>query len=88
MIAALSLAVPVYVIGWSHKYQEILQFFKMDEFMRDYRNIDANEIASDITREIQAENELRKRINIALPEVMSSSLIQFDEMRVDFCEEE
>ena len=88
MIAALSLAVPVYVIGWSHKYQEILQFFKMVEFMRDYRNIDANEIASDIAREIQAENELRKRINIALPEVMSSSLIQFDEMRVDFCEEE
>ena len=37
----LSLAVPVYVIGWSHKYHEVLERFRMDEFMRDYKNMDA-----------------------------------------------
>lgn len=39
MIAALSTNVPVLVIGWSHKYKEILDLFEMDRFIVDYREL-------------------------------------------------
>ena len=53
MIAALSLAVPVYVIGWSHKYKEVLERFQMDEFMRDYKNVDASAMAGEISNALE-----------------------------------
>ena len=52
MIAALSLAVPVYVIGWSHKYREVLQSFQMEDFLRDYKNVDAEGMATEISKEL------------------------------------
>jgi polysaccharide pyruvyl transferase WcaK-like protein len=39
MIAALSTGVPILVIGWSHKYNEILDLFEMGEFIVDYREL-------------------------------------------------
>ena len=86
MIAALSLAVPVYVVGWSHKYKEVLERFRMDEFMRDYKNVDAGAMAGEILNALDQEQDLRERIKKALPETLISSSQQFEEMKVDFRE--
>ena len=86
MIAALSLAVPVYVIGWSHKYREVLRSFQMEDFLRDYKNVDAEGMATEISIELGLEKELRERINKGLPQIILSSSRQFDEMELEFSE--
>lgn len=44
MIAALSTGVPILVIGWSHKYKEILDLFEMGEFIVDYRELNSKKL--------------------------------------------
>ena len=39
MIPSLKLHIPTIVIGWSHKYKEILSEFELDDFMIDYNEI-------------------------------------------------
>lgn len=41
MIAALSTAVPVMVLGWSHKYAEVMADFGLEEYVLDYSEHDA-----------------------------------------------
>lgn len=57
MIAALSQAVPVVTIGWSHKYAEAAEPFGMDRFTIDYAQMDAarlNTLVQDLLREREA----------------------------------
>lgn len=57
MIAALSQAVPVVTIGWSHKYAEAAEPFGMDRFTIDYAKMDAarlNNLVQDLLREREA----------------------------------
>lgn len=48
MIAALSLKVPVLVIGWSHKYKEIMEHFNQEDWVVDYKQSTAHELLSRI----------------------------------------
>jgi polysaccharide pyruvyl transferase WcaK-like protein len=57
MIAALSQAVPVVTIGWSHKYAEAAEPFGMDRFTIDYSQMDAarlDNLVQDLLREREA----------------------------------
>ena len=86
MVSALSLGIPVYVIGWSHKYREVLQCFQLESYMRDFTDVDADTLGSEICAEMQNEREIQKLISKNLPDVIQSSNLQFEEMRVDFCD--
>lgn len=44
MIAALSTNVPVLVIGWGHKYKEILDLFEMNEVIVDYKELSSEKL--------------------------------------------
>jgi len=55
MILSLSAGVPVFVIGWSHKYQEVLSQFGLQDWALDYgthRDRDFMERAADLLREV------------------------------------
>jgi colanic acid/amylovoran biosynthesis protein len=58
MVSALATSTPVMVIGWSHKYREVLAQFGQDDAALDYRGLDSktalahfDRIAGDDTRE-------------------------------------
>jgi coenzyme F420-reducing hydrogenase beta subunit/polysaccharide pyruvyl transferase WcaK-like protein len=84
MISALSLSIPIYVIGWGHKYLEILQLFQMEDFICDYSKAEPDRICDALTQLLENKNSVQKQINRNLPAVKESSNLQFLEIDVKF----
>ncbi|NEE01224.1 polysaccharide pyruvyl transferase family protein [Phytoactinopolyspora halotolerans] len=77
MVAGLALCVPTLVMGWSHKYEEILEMFGCDEHAVDFSAAEAHLLP--MTDRMLADHEaIRERIQKALPDVTASAESQFD----------
>jgi len=77
MVAGLCQCVPTMVIGWSHKYQEILADFGLDQFTIDY-SADLPEILS-LFEKFWSEREwIRKQLIHQIENVKASSRYQFE----------
>lgn len=76
MVASLSLEKPVIVLGWSHKYLEVMKQFQMQEWVIDYQdqNTDLNKNIFNMLNNIE---QLQNKINIHLPAVKKESFKQF-----------
>src|SRR5690606_26209887 len=77
MVAALSLGVPTLVIGWSHKYDEVLADFGCREHALDFTEAD-KDITDHLDRLLKDCDAQRESIVTALPGVVESSRSQFD----------
>ena len=78
MIAALSLAVPVFVVGWSHKYREVMADFHQHEWECDWQGADGSRIARQVDRLMAKRDEVVQILRSRLPEVYSRSESQID----------
>ena len=79
MVAALASNIPVMVIGWSHKYLEVMERFSQQDMVLDYKDGSVDPIITCI-EQLLAERELRcYQIAKALPAVkqMSTRQIQY-----------
>lgn len=77
MVAGLSLGVPVFVVGWSHKYGEVLEMFGCQDDAIDFAQLDTNLLPA-IDRALGLEADRRARIASARAQVEASSVSQFD----------
>jgi polysaccharide pyruvyl transferase WcaK-like protein len=77
MVASLRLAKPTLVIGWGHKYQEVMQRFGQENFVYDYR-MASNSLAEQIKNLLESEAEVTRQINSALEVEKALSMRQFD----------
>lgn len=77
MVAGLSLAVPTFVIGWSHKYGEVLELFGCEADAIDFSKIE-DDLVPAIGEVLAGAEERRSRIAAALPAVRASSMRQFE----------
>lgn len=76
MVFGLRLAVPTMVIGWSHKYFEVMKFFKQEKYVFDYN--DANQSFDQLILEMMAKKAtIRDQISDQLPEAKALSQTQF-----------
>lgn len=76
MISALSLGVPPLVIGWSHKYAEVLAEFGLEHYSVDFADADADILA--LTRELLAQRDnLREPMAAGLAQARDLSARQF-----------
>jgi len=50
VVAGLSMRVPTMVIGWTHKYKELMDMIGQGEFLVDYQNLDLDETKEKLTR--------------------------------------
>lgn len=77
MISCLSLGVPVVVIGWSHKYEEVLAEFDMAEFAIDFDDpkLDIRTRVEDI---LARRDALSQQIKTALVTVQARAQRQYD----------
>lgn len=73
MIGALEKKVPVLLIGWSHKYKEVLDFFELGRYAIDFSNLTEEGIKKAFLSFVSDEIEIRKHINIHYDEVIRSS---------------
>ncbi len=79
MISGLSMGVPSLLIGWSHKYIEVLEAFDLQHFALDYAEVDFDTLARRFTELDERAEALRAQIAARLPEVTESS---FGNLRV------
>ncbi|MCM1167529.1 MAG: polysaccharide pyruvyl transferase family protein [Ruminococcus sp.] len=73
MIAALERGVPVMLVGWSHKYKEVLDMFGLGEYAADYSQLTSDRLWAEFQRLLENSEEIRARISENLPRVRTSS---------------
>ncbi|MEM6291458.1 MAG: Coenzyme F420 hydrogenase/dehydrogenase, beta subunit C-terminal domain [Myxococcota bacterium] len=83
MVAGLCLGIPTMVLGWGHKYAEVLAQFGISDQAYDFSTLDHASLIERIERFIDRAPLLQRRILENLPAVRASSAKQF-EWLVDF----
>lgn len=73
MIGALEQKVPVLLVGWSHKYQEVLDMFHLGRFTIDFSNLQLESLQKEFENFIENEDEIRQNIIDYLETVQASS---------------
>jgi polysaccharide pyruvyl transferase WcaK-like protein len=73
MVGALSLQVPAAVLGWSHKYAEVMARFGLEDNVMDYKALSAPELHARVARVFEERARMRAAIAAGLPEVKASA---------------
>ena len=78
MISGLATSTPTVVVGWSHKYKEVLDDFGLSSFGLDSSALNnPSETAGVVARVLSTRDELSQQITAALPAVKVRSLRNF-----------
>lgn len=73
MIGSLEQKVPVLLIGWSHKYQEVLDMFELGQYAIDFSKLELEELKKSFKDFIENENDIREKLDKNLDSVLASS---------------
>ena len=73
MVSALATGTPVQVVGWSHKYAEVLEAFGLPDQAMDYAALSADELLRGFDATWKNAPTIRKAITALLPTVQSQS---------------
>ena len=73
MVGALEKEVPVLLIGWSHKYQEVLDYFELGAYSADYSDLSLDALREAFGAFTQAEDEIRGKLREHHDEVIAGS---------------
>ncbi|MES9987600.1 MAG: polysaccharide pyruvyl transferase family protein [Candidatus Thiodiazotropha endolucinida] len=77
MIAALASGQPVIVLGWSHKYQEVMDFFKLGDLVFDFSQLNSELMMETIRHTLDNEPSIRQKIKQQQKHAMASAYKQF-----------
>ena len=75
MIGSLEKKVPVLLVGWSHKYQEVLDMFHLGQYAIDYSKMDTELLKKEFDSFVLAEDEIREKLEKYHEEVLASSAL-------------
>ena len=73
MIGSLEKGVPTLLIGWSHKYKEVLDMFGLGEYAVDFSKLTLDSLKNEFDGFISQADSIRQQITSALPKVLESS---------------
>ncbi len=76
MIGALELGIPVIVLGWGHKYKEVMMQFELQDYVFDYRDRDITALIEFIGSALENRDIIHNKIRDGLEKVRLSSEIQ------------
>ena len=74
MVSALSVGVPPVVIGWSHKYAEVLSAFDLPDAAIDYTTVEPAEIAESVLMQLEQTAVTSQTIADHIEEVRASAM--------------
>ena len=78
MISGLATSTPTVVVGWSHKYKEVLDDFGLSSLGLDSSSLNTpSEIADIVGKVLASKDEMSQQISAALPAVKIRSLRNF-----------
>lgn len=78
MVMALSLKKPLLVIGWSHKYLEVMKRFKQQDMVLDYNASDIDIVIKQVNTLTKEQQERQGMIEVHLEQVKHSARSQFN----------
>lgn len=68
-IAGLSMYVPTMVIGWAHKYRELMASVGQEKFAVDYQNINFDNATEKFTYLFEHKKEIKKELESIIPKI-------------------
>ena len=74
MISGLAMAVPTMLIGWSHKYGEVLETFELEAYALDYSKLTPANLRELFERLEDEQDDVRQKIRAHLSAVEAASL--------------
>lgn len=78
MVSSLAMSVPTVVIGWSHKYKEVLEMFELEEWAFGTDKYSPDYLWEQFSKLADAKPEVAAKLAQHLPEVKARSLAQAD----------
>lgn len=78
MVSALAAGTPVLVVGWSHKYREVLRDFGLEEWAVDYSEVAEAGLGARFEALRAAAPEIRARVAERLPAVVAEAAVSLD----------
>lgn len=78
MVSALAMEVPTLVIGWSHKYQEVLEMFDLERWAFGHADLTPELLRQRFAELEAAQGDVRAKLAERLPEVRERSRVQVD----------
>ncbi|EAR24700.1 hypothetical protein A20C1_11496 [marine actinobacterium PHSC20C1] len=78
MVSALAMAVPTLVIGWSHKYQEVLEMFGAEQWAMPHSEAELGSLIERFEQLAESRTEVAASLQHHLPAVKERSLAQAD----------
>ncbi len=73
MISGLTMGVPTLLVGWSHKYLEVLDMFELGDWQMDFADFSWERVSGKFRELVAGEQEVRDKIAAHLPSVRESS---------------
>lgn len=70
MVSALAEGVPTLVLGWSHKYREVLAQFGLEEWARDAVELDVRDLVASVGHLLDSSEDVRKTMAARRPSVV------------------
>ncbi len=78
MVSSLAMKVPTLVIGWSHKYREVLEMFELDEWAFGHQDLTKEHLQGRFEKLVENADDIKKKLTRNLPSVKKLSLQQVD----------
>lgn len=78
MVSSLAMAVPTLVIGWSHKYKEVLEMFDLEEWAFGHDVLTPEYLAERFAALEAARDDVQAKLDAHLPQVKERSRAQAD----------
>lgn len=78
MISSLSMAVPTLVLGWGHKYAEILKLFGQENYAMSHKDLKVKELLSNLEKVVKNRQKIHEQQTKALPKVIKLSSVHID----------
>lgn len=78
MVSALASEVPTLLVGWSHKYREVMRMFELEAWALGYEELSPRRLAERFDALLAGEADVRAKLARRLPEVQRSAGRNFD----------
>lgn len=81
MISALTCHVPTLVLGWSHKYLEVLEDFELSRFAVDYSHLTTAGLSRAFEELVNSADDFQRKTRAYLPRVQANSFQNIETVR-------
>lgn len=78
MVSGLATGVPTLVVGWSHKYQEVMDQFGLSGYALSTKDLSVERLNTEFTGIVKNKKVIKKQIMSKLPDVVGSAQKQVD----------